>query len=169
MAVRIEGLEDTLRLFDKLPENAKRVTQKAMKAGGKAGAKALRKQIPGRWRKLPKSRVGIDARREIWCRFGLYNNQVAQGHQPKAYQGADAKMGITDWFKFYWLNYGTLARRDRSHQFVKAVRKKTPGRRNNAGQPAQNIFERAVDSAMNDFTEAFNASLTNAKEDLLKR
>ena len=169
MGVRIEGLEDTLKFFDAQPTNARRVIQKAMKAGAKAGAKSMSKQIPGRWKKLPKSKSGIDARNEVWSRFGIYNNQVAQGHQPKAYQGAGGKTGITDWFKFYWLNYGTLTRRDRSHQFVRGVRKKVQGRRNNVGQPAQNIFDRAVETAKQSFNGAFEASLTTAREELLKR
>jgi len=166
--VRIEGLEDTLRFFDKQPANAKSIVQKAMKAGAKAGAKSLKQALPSRWKKLPKSKAGIDARNEIWCRFGVYNNQVAQGHQPKAYQGADSKTGITDWFKFYWQNYGTLTHRDRSHQFVRGVRK-NPARRNNVGQRPTNVYDRAVDSAMRDFMDAFEASIEQNKNELLNR
>ena len=165
---RIEGLEDTLRFFDKQPENAKRIVQKAMKAGAKAGAKALKKAVPIRWSKLPKSKVGIDARNEIWARFGMYNNQVAQGHQPRAYQGEDTKTGITDWFKFYWGNYGTLTHRDRSHKFVRGIRK-NPNRRNNVGQRATNVYDRAVDSATREFKEAFEAAVERNKNELLNR
>ena len=139
-----------------------------MKAGAKAGAKSLKQALPSRWKKLPKSKAGIDARNEIWCRFGVYNNQVAQGHQPKAYQGADSKTGITDWFKFYWQNYGTLTRRDRSHNFVKPI-KPNKKRRNEVGQPHTNVYDRAVSAAMNEFEEAFYASVERNKNELLNR
>lgn len=172
MAVRIEGLEDTLRFFDKQPENAKRIVEKSMKAGAKAGAKDLKKQLPLRFRKLAKSKSGIDARNEIWCRFGLYNNQVSQGHQPKTYRdsGPDGqpKKGITDWFKFYWRNYGTLTYRDRTHKFVRGIRKNV-NRRNNVGQMATNEYDRAVVSAKRSFTEAFESAVMKNKDELLKR
>ena len=167
-AVRIDGLEDTLRLFDKQPANAKSIAQQAMKDGAKAGAKYLRRALPGRWRALPKAKAGIDARNEIWCRFGMYNNKVFQGHQPKAYQGADAKTGVYDWFKFYWQNYGTLTRRDRSHKFVKPI-KPNKIRRNEVGQPHTNVYDRAVGAAMNEFEEAFYASIERNKNELLNR
>jgi len=166
---RIEGLTDTLKFFDAQPANAKRLVNKAMKDGAKAGAKAIRREIPTRWRKLIRTSGGVDARSEIWSRFGAYNNRVAQGHQPKQYEGRDAQ-GITDWFKFYWLNYGTLARRDQSHNFTRKVRPKVPTRRNNIGVAPRNWFDRAVPAGKQGFKDAFEASVQrNYRNELLKR
>ena len=166
---RIEGLDDTLRFFDAQPANAKRLVQKAMKDGARAGAKAVRRALPTRWRKLVKTSGGIDARNEIWSRFGVYNNRVAQGHQPKAYRGEN-KTGITDWFKFYWQEYGTLTFRDPAHRFQRKVRPKVPTRRNNVGIRPRGQFESAVPAGKEQFNEAFEASVTrNYKQELLKR
>ena len=164
----ITGVEDTLRFFDKQPANAKSIVQKAMRAGGKAGAKQLKNSVPGRWKALPRSKVGINARNEIWCRFGMYNNHVAQGHQPKAYRGNNAKEGIEDWFKFYWQNYGTLKHRDRSHDFVYPIKNKK-NRRNEEGQKHTNVYDRAVDNAKKAFAGAFESAVEKNKDELLKR
>jgi hypothetical protein len=49
--------------------------------------------------------------------LGLFNGHQRQGHQNKA-------GNVDDWFKAYWLNYGTLSKRDPEHQFRTPVKHK---------------------------------------------
>jgi len=59
----------------------------------------------------------------------------------------------------YWANYGTLANRDRSHQFTKARRRESIKWR--GGIKPLNFFDKAVDAS-------YDKALTVADEDLNK-
>jgi hypothetical protein len=47
--------------------------------------------------------------------------------------------------------------------------RKNPARRNNVGQPHTNVYDRAVEPAMRDFKDAFEASIEQNKNELLNR
>ena len=101
--VRITGVEDCLRMFEKLPANILKIEVAAMRSASKASAKHIRKGIPKRWRRLVKYKVyGANVRRagDTYALIGLYNRKEVAGHQP---EGKDPTF---DWFKAYWANYG---------------------------------------------------------------
>lgn len=159
MGVHIEGVEDCLRMFDNAPENAMKICRKAMKAGSKAVATHIRKSTPKRWRQLVKSKVGRLPDGNLYARAGYYNNKQINGNQPSS--------GATwDWFKAYWANYGTLSRRDPSHQFQTRVKVKSKYRRQSVGQPAQNFFEKAASGWEDVFVKSFEAEVERNKNEI---
>lgn len=169
MPIKVEGIEDALRVFDKQPENTEKVLKTAMRAGAKAGAQELKKALPARFKALAKGKVGVDARKNYWAGVGVYNNQRAQGHQPAAYRTGKARKGIVDWFKFYWQDYGTLTLRDQSHHFTRPVRGNVRTRRNNVGIAPRKVFDRTVESSARRFQEAMEDSIEKQKDKLLER
>lgn len=120
---RIEGLDDCLRFMDQVPDYLLKVTKAALKAGGKKGARILRQRVPPKWRrlvafKLMKGQVTQDT----YLMVGYFNKDR---NRPGKYAGTSK--AIPDWFKAYWMEYGTLARRDPNHHFDNPVRAKFGG------------------------------------------
>lgn len=167
--MKVEGLGDALKVFENQPQNAKKVSDRAIKDGVKAGVREMRQSAPARFKALVKGKTGKDASLDTWASVGYYNTKVMQGHQPKAYQGAGARGGISDWFKFYWNNYGTLLLRDSSHKFTRPVKGKVAGRRNNVGVRPNNWFEQAIPTTTQKFQEAYEASVEKNKDKLIER
>ena len=53
----ITGLDDALKCFDRAPDNLLKVVRTAMKEGGKAAAKEIRKVMPRRFKRLVSNKV----------------------------------------------------------------------------------------------------------------
>lgn len=169
MAYRIEGMDDLLKVFASQPRSVKKLSDTAMKDAVKAGVREMKRMAPARFKDLVKGKKGYDATRETWASIGYYQTNAFGGHQPKAYRGGEAKTGITDWFKFYWNDYGTLTLRDPSHKFVKPVRGKNERRRNNIGIKHRNYFDRSLPTTTQKFQEAYEASVEKHKDILLEK
>ena len=149
-AIKIEGVEDCIRMFEKAPENMMKISQKAMREASKATAKQIRQGIPKRWRKIVKYKVkNYDGK--LSARVGLY--------------GTNKNF---DWFKAYWANYGTLQGRDPSHQFERKI-KRNVKRRNNKGQIAQNFFEASIKNWETTFVNKFESEVTKHEQELYNR
>lgn len=159
--IRIEGVEDCLKMFDKAPENALKVCRKGLRKGSAAVAKSIRKGVPRDWRKLVKYKVGRLPNGELWARAGLYGSAIAKG-APKDDPGFR-------WFKAYWANYGTLTRRDPTHHFQTKVKPESERRRNDVGQPAQHFFENSLNGWEDVFVEAFQAEVKKNEDELYDR
>lgn len=161
-AIRIEGLDDCLKMFDNAPANALKVCRKAFRKAARETSKHIKKSIPKRFKKLMRYKVGKTAAGNIYARVGLYNTQEATGKQPQN--------GKTfDWFKAYWANYGTMSRRDPSHQFQFKVKAKNKYRRQSVGQPAQRFFERSINGWEDVFVEAFEKEVIKNESELYER
>ena len=93
--------------------------------------------------------------------MGLYNKE-----------GLPAKEKIPDWFKAYWLNYGTLEGRDPSHTFQRKVRPLTSSvasrRKNKLGIAYRNFFEKSTEGWTDVFVEAYEKYLADQQEQLVK-
>lgn len=161
MGVHIKGVGDCLRLLDKMPENAVKICSKALKTGARVSATYIRKATPKRWRKLVKSRSGKLKNGMPWARAGLY--YPGRGKR-KSNKGVDTAF---DWYKAYWANYGTLSRRDPTHQFQNEVKSKE--RRQSVGQPAQNFFEQSIVGWEDVFVDAFYAEVERNKDEIYQR
>lgn len=159
-AIKIEGVEDCLRMFDKAPENVLKISKKAMREASKATAKHMRQGIPKRWRRMVKYKI-MDNNGKVSARIGLYNGHQVGGHQP-------ASGKTFDWFKAYWANYGTLENRDPSHDFQYKI-KKNAKRRNNKGQPAQRFFEAAAQQWDAVFVKEFETQVVKHENELYNR
>lgn len=162
-AIRIEGLDECLRSFDRLPENALRITEAAMKEAGQPVAKKIRSLVPKEFRRLIKVKV-IKAERRLDG-----NSTVIIGAFKRKRQ---SELEISDWNKMYWQNYGTLTRRDPGHEFVFPVKKDSHSaakrRRNRVGQPHLNFFDNAIRGWEQMIYDNFVAALKKRENDLLK-
>lgn len=158
-SIRIEGLDDCLKAFDRLPGNALRMTEAAMKEAAQPVAKRIRSGMPKEFRKLIKVKV-IKAERRI-----TGNSTVIIGAFKRKKQ-SDSE--VNDWFKMYWQNYGTLSRRDPGHEFVFPVKKGNRRRRNNIGQPHKNFFDDAIRGWEQMIYDNFIAALKRREQELLK-
>ena len=157
---KIEGLDDCIRCMDAAPGNVMKMTRNAMKEGGKSTARMIRQRTPARWRRL----VGYKVTKgqlsgDTYALVGYFNKGKAKGSNAE----------IPDWFKAYWKNYGTLARRDASHHFVSPVKAHVRGRRNNIGQPANLFFEQAIGGWDQKFLGAFQDSMKKQESTLYDR
>lgn len=159
--VRIEGVEDCLKMFENAPENALKVCRKGMRKGSAAVAKKIRAGVPKQWRKLVKYKVGKLPNGELWARAGLYGAKLAKG--------ASDDDPAFKWFKAYWANYGTLSRRDPSHQFQYKIKPKSKYRRQSVGQPAQHFFEGSLSGWDDAFVAAFGAEVKKNEDELYDR
>nr|DAM80531.1 MAG TPA: hypothetical protein [Caudoviricetes sp.] len=162
-AIRIDGVEDVLRMFDGAPKELQKAGKKAMASAGRKVAAKLKRQIPSRWKKLIKSKAKMSRDGNFWAVMGLYNGHEAQGHQP------DGKK-VSDWFKAYWADYGTLERRDPNHKFDSPVKSKDSAsgrlRRNDMGQFPERFFEAASGGWETVFISEFKGSLKKQGYDL---
>ena len=129
----VEGADRITKMFEQMPKEMRAETKKAMRSASRPWLARLRSAAPySQWKSLAKTSVrtrkGI-----ISCLIGFF--------------GPDAVHW--EWMKAYWYNYGTLQRRDPSHQFMHRIRNKS-NRRNEVGQPARNWFDPVAAGAGDD-------------------
>ncbi len=153
----INGLRQVIDGFGKAPRAMKKACRKALASAARATARGIRKKIPARWRRLVKSKAKESKGKKMYANAGLYFDPAAiGGHQPKGYAAGE---GVTDWFKAYWLNYGTLAGRDTSHHFERKVKNGAKTRKQRHGVKATNFFEASVRGWESGFVDKFSESL----------
>lgn len=162
--ITISGLDDCLRYFGDAPEELVKATRKAFREASAVTVKQIKKRIPKRWNRL--MRYKVSNRGHLLATLGMFNNHQAQGNQPK-----NGK--VDDWFKAYWLNYGTLDRRDPEHQFERPVKHRATAaakaRRNTSGIEPRKFFEEASTGWETLFMEKFRESLRNQEYDVDRR
>ena len=165
--LQIEGMSDFLRWTERAPDDMVKLAKVAMREGAKRVVISMRPQINERWKRLLKYKVsGGRNDKDLACDIGLFNGRQRQGHQP-------ASGDVDDWFKAYWMNYGTLARRDPNHVFMNPVqpasRTRSQRRRNRVGQPHQNFLEKAMLGYEDVFFNAFSQKIADNIEDCYER
>lgn len=166
--ITISGLDDCLKLFDNAPENLRKVSKTALRDASREVTRFVRNRTPKRWRRLVKYKVvRLRSNRNLNAVFGMFNTKVAQGHQ----NPTGAK--IDDWFKAYWLNYGTLENRDPGHKFDYPVKHRgtiaAKRRKNTEGIKPRNFFEQAIQGWEDKFVRAFSNSLNRQENALYDR
>lgn len=165
--ITISGLDDCLKLFDQAPANLAKVSRTALKDASKVTTRQIRGRLPKRWRGLVRYKVMKTYQKgDLHALLGLFNGHQRQGHQNKA-------GNVDDWFKAYWLNYGTLSKRDPEHHFdqpVKLPETWSAGRRKNTrGIKPRKFFEEAIAGWQGTFVEAFGKSIKNQEDKLYER
>ena len=158
--IHIEGLDDCLRCMDAAPANALKMTQTALREASKKSARQIRQKTPQRFRRLVKYKV---------FKGQVTNNQNALVGLFNKKQTKNGSDDVSDWFKAYWKNYGTITKRDQSHHFDSPVKRGTRSRRNNVGQSHENFFEAAIAGWEGPFMEAFEQSMAEQQDKLYNR
>ena len=154
----ITGLDDALKCFDRAPDNLLKVVRQAMKDGGKAAAKEIRKVMPRRFKRLVSNKVVKGTLSgDYQALVGAFNRVKSGTDEPD------------DWFKAYWKNYGTLTHRDQNHKFDYPIKKLGRRRRNEVGQKAEKFYDRGVQPAEDAFLRAFQDSVKNQEDKLKER
>ena len=161
---KIAGLDDCIKCIDAAPGNVMKMTRNAMKDAGKATARVIRSRTPARFRRI----VGYKVTKgqlsgNTYALVGYFNKA-----NPK-----QSDKEIPDWFKAYWKNYGTLAKRDRSHHFKYPVKPDNTtaakSRRNKVGQRHENFFEAAIGGWNETFYRTFEESMKKQENTLYDR
>jgi len=161
--IKIDGLDDALRCFDEAPKNMLKLSKKASQAGARAVTRYIKRgEGMGRWTKLVTAKVKKTRDGRISSTIGLYNKA-----------GLPSGSEIPDWFKAYWLNYGTLEGRDSSHSFQFKVKHRTTqaakNRRGVSGIKHRNFFEASIEGWDDIFVEAFENYLEEQQNELYDR
>lgn len=160
-AIKIEGLDDCLKMFENAPKRELKICQKAMKDASRQVVKSIKRGC-GAFGKMAAAKVKKARDGGLSATIGLFNKEG----------GRDGGK-VPNWFKAYWANYGTLEGRDPNHKFQYPVKHRgtsaAQNRRNKGGQKARNFFEGAIQGWDDTFVKAFEDSLRRQQDDLLKK
>ena len=149
--VEIRGIDDVLRTLEAAPKEMRAVAKKSMTEASRATVRTFKQRTPKRWRHLVGYRVWLSRKTgQVGARMGYYNARTAKGKQPKNVDRA------FDWFKAYWINYGTYEGRDPNHKFKYPVRSNK--KRRGYGIPARHFFEVAIQGWETTFVDNFRSA-----------
>lgn len=152
--VKIEGVDNALKVLEAYPINAHKVIDKAIRKAGTQAVKEVRSAVPHKdWRKMAKGRLKSYKEGGSYFKFGLYGDKSS----------ADGK--ITNWFKAYWKNHGTLARRDPNHHFD--YKRKRVSANWKGGIRPSNFFEPSAERALKIFADKFEQELNKRANEIL--
>ena len=153
--MKIEGTAEACRFLDAYPKECKKIILKALRDSVRPVTKSVRGAVPvARWRKLVRVKAKESRKSgRLYAVAGILDNMKVE------------KGTIRDWTKAYFMNYGTLRRRDPGHQFDSAPRGSKS--RNKMGQPHLNFYDKAVTGLDNDVTDRFLKSVEKQHERLL--
>ncbi len=155
--IYVEGLDECLKMIDSSPEQLMKLSRTAVRKAAQVTVRYLKGRTPSRWKKLMKYKVGKSLSGRVTVTMGAYNGGQTSGHQNPSGER------IPDWFKAYWINYGTLEGRDTSHHFQTKVKHRAQAasqrRKSRQGIKARNFFESAIQGWEDKFLEAFNKNL----------
>lgn len=151
MGVRIEGLDDVMRMYDEAPAQMLKDVKTASRKAAKDVVRELKPQMPAEFRNLVGSSVRSLTDGTVSTMIGLFNRKKGDGDM--------------EWFHAYWRNYGTLKHRDPSHTFMYGI-KKHAKRRNNEGQPHENFYDGPASTNSERFLESFRMRLKELGYDI---
>ena len=156
--VEIAGLEDVLRTFETAPAEMRKVVRKCMTTASSKTAKSIKARTPKRWRKLVGYGVWTSRRNGMsGARMGYYASKSGRGGAKKNEDRA------FDWYKAYWINYGTLMNRYPGHTFKRPVKPKhyaaAKRRRDRVGISPRLFFENATNGWESTYVAAFSAAM----------
>ena len=164
--MKIVGTKEACDFLARYPMEANKIIQKALRYAVSPVAKKVKSAVPyPKWRTLVKVKAKQSRTSgRVYAVAGMLDNGQAT-----------EKGGITDWYKAYWLNYGTLARRDPAHKFERGPRGRDS--RNKQGQPKPNgkaqqhyhFYDKAVEGMETDMTNRFLKSIEQQHEKLLSK
>ena len=162
--VRVEGVEQLTAALNKLQHGeADKAVKAAMTDAAKQAVKDLKVAMPKKMfkqlakykfkqgRKLKFMTIGLSDKKKTLPQLGYPNTK---GNNKRV------------WSIAYWLNYGTLNRRDNSHKFTQAIKQKSVNSRR--GVRPQNFFDAAEPTVEQTYAKAFQDALKNRTKDFYK-
>lgn len=162
MKATLINIDEELKWLDNFPKESSKVIKKAMRQAATSIQKLAKASMPERFAFMTDSRIWESRKGIIGATVGLYAD---------APRTADPK-DIPDWFKAYWMSYGTLSRRDPTHKFDNPIKGETfktnsrgvrvSKRRNSVGQPATHFFDNGMKGVDTAFEREFKKAIDNA-------
>lgn len=161
---RVEGVEPLTQALNKLIHGqADKAVKQAMTDAAKVAVKDFKVAMPKKMfkqlvkykfkqgRKLKFVSIGLVDRKKTLPQVGYPNTK---GNNKRV------------WSIAYWLNYGTLNRRDRAHKFTEPIKRQSVNSRR--GVRPQNFFDRAEPQMEQTYAKAFSEALNNRTKDFYK-
>lgn len=161
----VQGVEEFTQACDKILYGpADKVVRQSMTAAAKKAVKTLQGQLPNRlYDDLLKYKFKQGVRLKF-VNVGLFDNRKTL----KDYRYPDTKGNNKRLFSIaYWLNYGTLNRRDPSHKFRERIKAKS--RASRRGVHPQKFFERAQGGLDKAYISAFEEELNRRTEKFFEK
>lgn len=153
--VRVEGVEQFVKAVDRIQYGeADKVVRLAMTDAAKAAVKQVRALMPKKmFSQLAKYKFKQGTRLKF-MNVGLFDKhktlpQLGYPNTPGNNKGV--------WHVAYWLNYGTLNRRDRTHRFREAIKRKSVNSKR--GVRPQKFYDSAEERITSAYSKAFNEAL----------
>jgi len=155
--VKSEGVAETMEILSKLPAKvAKRPLQSTLRRAAKPLEREVQQNLPQKVSELKKAITTKNMRSLPAVKTGIYTKRVMV--QLRDGRNYDA------YYPLYWLNYGTLERRDPTHQFQKPVRRT---RHLLAGIRPQRFVQKSYDNVFREVVEYAEANLLKDAEKFL--
>lgn len=162
---RVEGVEELTQALNKLVMGeADKAVKQAMTDGAKAAAKTLKAGMPKKMfkqlvrykfkqgKKLKFVNIGLSDKRKTLPQLGYANTKGNNKYV---------------WSIAYWLNYGTLNRRDNSHSFSQAIKNKSINSRR--GVRPQRFYEATEEGMTQTYKAAFASALEQRTKNIYKK
>lgn len=163
--VRVEGVEQLTAALNKLQYGeADKAVKAAMTDAAKQAVKDLKVAMPKKMFKQLAKYKFKQGRKLKFITIGLADKKktLPQVGYPNT-TGNNKRV----WSIAYWLNYGTLNRRDQSHKFTEPIKQRSVNSRR--GVRPQKFFESAMPTVEQTYVKAFESALGNRTKDIFKQ
>lgn len=163
--VRVEGVEQLEAALNKLQYGeADKAVKAAMTDAAKQAVKDLKVAMPKKMFKQLAKYKFKQGRKLKFITIGLADKKktLPQVGYPNT-TGNNKRV----WSIAYWLNYGTLNRRDQSHKFTEPIKQRSVNSRR--GVRPQKFFESAMPTVEQTYVKAFESALENRTKDIFKQ
>lgn len=157
METRVEGVKELTAAVDKvLYGDADKAVKLAMTDAAKVTVKQLKGALP---KAMFKNLVKYKFKQGV--RYKFMNVGLFDRHKTLPQVGYPNTPGNNKpiWHVAYWLNYGTLNRRDRGHQFVQRIKNKSINSKR--GVRPQKFYEANEEQMTNVYKSAFDEAMKN--------
>lgn len=155
--VKVEGVEELTKALDKLQYGeADKAVKAAMTDAAKQAVKVMKAEMP---KKIFRNLVRYKFKQGYALKFmrvGLFDKKktLPQVGYPNT-KGNNKYV----WSIAYWLNYGTLNRRDKAHHFEKAIKNKSVNSRR--GVRPRHFFDNSRENVEKAYVDAFKPAIDN--------
>lgn len=159
--VKVEGVEELTKALDKLQYGAAdKAVKAAMTDAAKQAVKAMKLEMP---KKMFRSLVRYKFKQGQILKFMRVGLMDRKKTLPQAGYPNTKGNNKYIWSVAYWLNYGTLNRRDRGHTFAQGVKNKSINSKR--GVRPQKFYDDSLENVKKAYVDTFGPALDNRTKD----
>lgn len=164
---KIEGTYELTQFLRRYPMECNKIIKRALTSSMRPVTAAIRRGVPEgreRWKKLVKAKAAQSRTTgRLYVTAGFRDNFKREVE--KVAKKTGRTYGIREWTKAYFMNYGTLTRRNPNHRFEYPPRGRHS--KNKQGQPAVGFYEKSVEGLETKVRETFVRTIDRQHEKLL--